>query len=417
MNKYKLSVIIPVYNAEKYLSRAIDSVLRSSMKDAIEIIVVDDASQGSCKEIVEKYLNVRYIKHEINQGLFHARYTGIMHATGEFIAHLDPDDWVENDIYKQAYDTALLNSSDIVLFNVIQCNESGKEWFESYNMLPEFQNKSGKDILDQIYFFGSRHWIWHVCWNKLIKKEVAQNLIVNIKNYKHLLMYEDLLWSTLLFVNLKDKNSISSVKTIGLKYFRHEESITQGKDSRTFIKKIEDTLFVLETIESLFIRVKLKEEYSDLLLKTKYHIFSLYFPKTLNDFECIYPQFKSIYTFLKRYDEQNIDNLLLEKSSDEIIQKLLKIGLKEVTIFGLGEFSKVLLNKLRCFNIVVTSFTVSNPTNGNFESLPIYTINEALEKGNTNFVIASLGSFYFIKESILNANKELRCLNIIGKFD
>ncbi|PRM88166.1 glycosyltransferase family 2 protein [Aliarcobacter cryaerophilus] len=413
----KISVIIPVYNTEKYLPRAINSIMESSIINSIEIIVVDDASSGNCKEIVEQYSTVRYIKHETNQGLFQARYTGIIHASGEFIVHLDPDDWVVNDIYKKAYETALLNSSDVVLFNVVQCDESGKEWFENYNMLPEFQNKSGKDILEQIYFFGSRHWIWHVCWNKLIKKEVAQDLIGNIQNYKHLLMYEDLLWSTLLFVNVKDRNSISSLKIIGLKYFRHKESITHVKDSKVFIKKIEDTLFVLDTIENLFIRVKLKEEYSMFLLETKYYIFSLYFQKNLKNFKSIYPQFKSIYTFLTTYDKQSMENLLLEKSADEIIQKLLKIGLKKVTIFGLGDFSRVLLCKLRHFNIDITSFTVSNPTNGYFESLPIYTIEEALDKGNTNFVIASLGSFYLIKESILNANKESKCLNIIGKFD
>lgn len=417
MNKYKLSVIIPVYNTEKYLSRAIDSVLRSSMKDAIEIIVVDDASKGSCKEIVEKYLNVRYIKHEINQGLFHARYTGIMHATGEFIAHLDPDDWVENDVYTKTYESAILNSSDVVLFNVVQCDESGKEWFEDFNMLPEFQNKSGKDILNHIYFFGSRHWIWHVCWNKLIKREIAQNMLLTIDNLKHLIMYEDLLWSTLLFMYLKQSYSISSIQTIGLKYFRHSDAITSKSDIKSFIKKIEDIQFVLKNIDQLFKSNNLHKEYSLLFLETKYYIYSIYFQSELKHFEKTLPQFGEIYTFLNTYNSKATNTLLLEQSAKEIIQKVVQKKIKEVTIFGLGDFAIMMLKKLKDNNIDVTSFTVTKPIEQSFMSLPIYSIEDSLKCNNTNFIISSLGSFYTIKESILQKSKNAQLLNVIGKFD
>ena len=121
---HQLTVIIPVYNSEEFLPRAINSVLQSTLRD-IEIIVVDDASQGNCKEIVDTYEHIKYIKHEKNKGLFLARLTGIQNANGEYIAHLDADDWVELNTCEVAYNTAIQNSADMVIFNL--CFEYGNK--------------------------------------------------------------------------------------------------------------------------------------------------------------------------------------------------------------------------------------------------------------------------------------------------
>ena len=99
----KLSIIVPVYNAEKYMEKCLDRLLEQSYKN-IEIIIVNDCSQGNCEEIVEKYKNIdsriKYIKHEKNKGLFQARITGSSIATGEYIAFLDSDDYVSIDYYR-----------------------------------------------------------------------------------------------------------------------------------------------------------------------------------------------------------------------------------------------------------------------------------------------------------------------------
>ena len=95
MTPCELSVLIPVYNAEAWLPRVLDCVT-AQMTPAIEIVVVDDASEGNCREIVARYQDqgaaVRYIRHDKNRGLLQARLTGIKEARGRFVLPLDADD-------------------------------------------------------------------------------------------------------------------------------------------------------------------------------------------------------------------------------------------------------------------------------------------------------------------------------------
>ena len=94
----KVSIIIPVYNAEKWLRRCVDSVLSQTYRD-IEVILVDDGSKDSSPGICDKYSaedpRIKVI-HKQNEGVSAARNDGIAAATGEFIAFLDADDWIEN---------------------------------------------------------------------------------------------------------------------------------------------------------------------------------------------------------------------------------------------------------------------------------------------------------------------------------
>ena len=102
----KISVIIPVYNVEKYLDKCIMSVINQSYKN-LEIIIVDDGSTDNSRVLCDKYAKIdNRIKvfHKKNGGLSDARNFGLKHATGEFIAFLDSDDWVDKDLYKILYD-------------------------------------------------------------------------------------------------------------------------------------------------------------------------------------------------------------------------------------------------------------------------------------------------------------------------
>ena len=96
-NKYKISIVIPVYNTEKYFRRCIKSVLQQSYKN-LEIIVVDDGSTGNIRDIIQEYIQqdnrIQFICHLENKGLFQARLTGASKATGQYIAFLDSDDYV-----------------------------------------------------------------------------------------------------------------------------------------------------------------------------------------------------------------------------------------------------------------------------------------------------------------------------------
>lgn len=110
----KISVIVPVYNVEKYLPRCMESLLNQTLKD-IEIIMVDDGSTDRSGDLCEEYSRVDSrvkVIHKINGGLGFARNSGIDTAVGEYIAFADSDDYVSLDMYYKLYNAAVNNNAD-----------------------------------------------------------------------------------------------------------------------------------------------------------------------------------------------------------------------------------------------------------------------------------------------------------------
>lgn len=105
MNNIKISIIVPVFNVEKYLSFCVDSLLNQTFKD-IEIILVDDGSPDSCPQMCEDYAQkdkrVKVI-HKQNSGLGYARNSGLDIAKGEFVSFIDSDDFISLDMYEKMY--------------------------------------------------------------------------------------------------------------------------------------------------------------------------------------------------------------------------------------------------------------------------------------------------------------------------
>ena len=110
-----ISVIVPVYNVEKYISKCLDSILKQTLKD-IEIIVVDDGSTDNSGSICDRYAEqdkrVR-VFHKENGGLSSARNYGIDRAEGEYIGFIDSDDYIEDDMYEVLYDLILKFDADV----------------------------------------------------------------------------------------------------------------------------------------------------------------------------------------------------------------------------------------------------------------------------------------------------------------
>ena len=104
----KVSIIVPVYNAEKYLCECVDSILSQTLTD-LEVILVDDGSADSspviCDGYAERDKRVKAI-HQKNSGAAAARNHGMNIAQGEYIAFVDSDDWIDADMYKRMVDTA-----------------------------------------------------------------------------------------------------------------------------------------------------------------------------------------------------------------------------------------------------------------------------------------------------------------------
>lgn len=124
-----VSVIVPMYNVERYISKCLDSLCDQKYEN-IEIIVVDDSSPDGSAEIVKRYMEkdkrIRYIKRE-NGGLGAARNTGIKASTGEYICFVDSDDWVDSDYISKFVETLEKDKSDVVIANIRYVFPDGTE--------------------------------------------------------------------------------------------------------------------------------------------------------------------------------------------------------------------------------------------------------------------------------------------------
>ena len=132
MNVPIVSIIVPVYNVEPYLERCIQSLLNQSLKD-IEIILVDDESPDNCPMMCDQYAlmdsRVKVI-HKKNGGLGFARNSGLEIATGEFVAFVDSDDYVEKIMYEKLYQEARNSNADAVYSN-FYVEQSTGVWIKS----------------------------------------------------------------------------------------------------------------------------------------------------------------------------------------------------------------------------------------------------------------------------------------------
>lgn len=111
-----ISIIVPIYNVEKYLEKSIISIINQTYKN-LQIILVDDGSTDSSLDICKKYKAIDSritVIHKQNEGLVRARKTGIMAAKGKFVGYVDGDDWIEPDMYETMYENMIHHDVDLV---------------------------------------------------------------------------------------------------------------------------------------------------------------------------------------------------------------------------------------------------------------------------------------------------------------
>ena len=129
----KVSIIVPVYKVEEYLSQCVDSILNQTYKN-IELILVDDGSPDNCPKICDEYASSDdrvIVIHKENGGLSDARNTGIKKATGKYLMFVDSDDWIELDTCKVAVETAEKEKADLVFWSYMRefIDESKPKFF------------------------------------------------------------------------------------------------------------------------------------------------------------------------------------------------------------------------------------------------------------------------------------------------
>lgn len=119
MSNIKVSVIVPVYNAEKYIATCVESILSQTLQE-LEVIFINDGSTDQSRQIIENYKKVnpqiKLINQE-NQGVSMARNAGLQAATGEYVGFVDADDYIEKDMYSTLHNAAVQSNCDVVISN------------------------------------------------------------------------------------------------------------------------------------------------------------------------------------------------------------------------------------------------------------------------------------------------------------
>ncbi len=131
----KVSVIVPIYNNEKYLKECLDSICNQTLTD-IEIICVNDGSEDNSLKIIEEYKqkdNRIILINQDNLGVSAARNNGIKIATGEYIGFVDSDDYIDNDFYEKLYNAAKHNDSDMAVAGIIRFKGVRKKYMLKFN--------------------------------------------------------------------------------------------------------------------------------------------------------------------------------------------------------------------------------------------------------------------------------------------
>lgn len=144
-----ISVIIPVYNVEKYLRECLDSVLAQTYSN-YEVILVDDGSTdisgAICDEYADKHNNIRVI-HKENGGLSEARNTGLDASNGDYIYFLDSDDWIEKETLQSLANRITETDSDVVFFDSKSFEDSGKGYQISQRYIRKFDYPTGNGLV------------------------------------------------------------------------------------------------------------------------------------------------------------------------------------------------------------------------------------------------------------------------------
>lgn len=213
----EISIIVPVYNTEKFLERCLDSIINQSIIGKIKIIVVIDGSPDNSLDIIKKF----YSKHpnEIeyynkkNSGISSTRNFGISKCSTKYIGFVDSDDYIDKYMYENLYTDIEKNNSDISACGIIKCNNEGS--VISYEGIKVEGVFSSKQIIDMVF----RENVGCYAWNKLYKYDLFKE---NEIEYPVGRLYEDIITTIILF----DKSKIISFISKPLYYYvQHKKSI------------------------------------------------------------------------------------------------------------------------------------------------------------------------------------------------
>lgn len=224
-----ISVIIPVYNVEKYLKQCVDSVLAQTYQN-IEIILVDDGSTDSSGQICDEYSNQhKSIKslHEQNGGASSARNYGLKHAKGDYVYFLDSDDYLINNAIERMVVCAVNNQADLVFIEAKSIDESGKEIKSNYHYHTQYIPQSPYEAMQMMMDFKEFH-VGSPFF--FIKRKL---FIENNLTFTEGIMYEDMIMSYQLFSLAQRCAHVH--EPIYIRRYRPNSVMTSAKTEKNYV--------------------------------------------------------------------------------------------------------------------------------------------------------------------------------------
>ena len=296
-NKYKLSenpkisVIIPIYNKERFILRILRSIQNQSFKD-IEIIFCDDFSNDNSTKLIEKFQKederIILMKHDINKGTLINRNDGANIAKGEYLLFIDGDDLLVNNILERTYLIAKSKDIDIIqyqhyigdFYNTFYCSDIKRTDKIIYQ--PELSSL-------MYYENGTLHQSEFNVWGKLIKRDIYLETLKKIDKYflnQNMILHED---GLILFMLFKTAKSYLFIKDYGLLYFSNEYSTMRNLRNKNKINKsTRDSFLYLEYMFKYTNNTLYEKNMAVCQFKFLYDLFQDIFMKTTSGFNYIH---------------------------------------------------------------------------------------------------------------------------------
>ena len=335
---YSLSIVLPVFNVEKYLERCIKSILEGTYKD-LELVIVNDGTKDDSENIIirylEKYNNITYIVKE-NGGLSHARNVGYTYAKGEYIAFFDSDDYIEKDMYEKLMAKVKDYNYDIVVCDLyMEYEQKGKKIYVSSHVEKEYKDVEEdnneinirKEIMENIYI---------AVHNKIYKKELIEKTFENGMPFVNGMYYEDIVYT---YSILQNTRSISFVKEPLYYYVQRIGSISNNYD-----KKLYDIITSVEMLIENAVENNRFEDYKEILeyigIRYMYGTFMKRIAKTKNKkiylegYNRVIQEDKKIYEKYGILGKNKKKNSILNNCKDysECKEKSLRLKLKNLIL-------------------------------------------------------------------------------------
>lgn len=255
----KLSVIVPIYKVEPYLSKCVDSLLNQDLsKEDYEIILVDDGSPDGCPAICDEYAdtydNVKVI-HRNNGGLSAARNSGIEVAQGRYVQFVDSDDYLEPNVLKTLVEKMEVDDLDILRFNYQNVNEQ-YEVFEPNKVSKPFVDYRD-EICDGLTFLNERLGFGCYAWQFMLRRELLEGC-----TFKEGIYFEDMEWTPRLLLKAK---RVTSIDLMVYNYLMRQGSITQSVDEKKKRKSLDDRLTLIGSMKELSEKVNDKRWFEGMI--------------------------------------------------------------------------------------------------------------------------------------------------------